>query len=144
MIGFGGTEVVGGGEMIFPSSSGLLVLEEDSGSVVQRLTQSLSYAGLGVTRSFDLQATRAVHTGCACPHHGTSQCNCQLIVLLVYESQSPPTTLVLEGRDGQTWVSLVHTAGERINPYLIDQVMDILKPVEPISILEESSLDAGE
>jgi len=130
--------------MIFPSSRCLLVLKEDSGVVVRRLTQSLSNSGLTINRSFDLQATQAVHAGCTCPHHGTSQCTCQLIVLLIYESQKPPATLVLEGRDGQTWVSLVYTVGERLNPYLVDQIVDILQPVESFSDLEEVSLDAGE
>jgi hypothetical protein len=74
--------------------------------VAAGLTQTLAQNGLGVTRSFDLHSARAAHTNCACPHHGTALCDCQLVILLVYEQGNGPVTLLVHGRDGQTSLSL--------------------------------------
>lgn len=43
-------------------------------------------------QSFDLRTARARHPdveGCACPHHGTTECTCQYVVALAY----PPVPL---------------------------------------------------
>jgi hypothetical protein len=128
--------------MLYQGSKCLAVLPEETNQVVDLLTQDLSRDEIQVTRSFDLQATRAVHVGCSCPHHGTDQCTCQLIVLLIYERQNPPITLVLEGRDGQTWVSLVMTPGEKVLPHLLDIIQAILLPDTAVEILTDESVDA--
>ncbi len=128
--------------MLYQGSKCLAVLPEDTNQVVDLLTHDLSNHEIQVTRSFDLQATRAVHTGCSCPHHGTGKCTCQLIVLLVYERQNPPLTLVLEGRDGQTWVSLVLTPGEKVLPHLLEIIRTTLLPDIPGEILSEESVAA--
>ena len=74
------------------------------GQFVEPLKAALGAQALVVVQSFDLQSTRAAHEGCTCPHHGTSQCSCELVVLLVYGAQGDPLSLVLDGRDGQTYV----------------------------------------
>ncbi len=128
--------------MLYQGSKFLAVLPEDTNQVVDLLTHELSNHEIQVTRSFDLQATRAVHAGCSCPHHGTKKCTCQLIVVLVYERQNPPLTLVLEGRDGQTWVSLVLAPGEKVLPHLLEIIRATLLPDIPVEILSEESVDA--
>ena len=71
--------------------------------VVSRiLTRSLEIAGYQVILSFDLQRARAVHTPCVCPHHGNAECDCQMIVLLVYLSDGKPYPLLIHGRDRVT------------------------------------------
>jgi hypothetical protein len=128
--------------MYYQGSNCLAVLPEDTNQVVDLLTQELSGKEIQVIRSFDLQATRAVHVGCSCPHHGTDQCACQLIVLLVYERQNPPITLVLEGMDGKTWVSLVLIPGEKILPHILDIIRMTLLPGTAVEILTDESVDA--
>ncbi len=128
--------------MYYQGSKCLAVLPEETDPVVDLLSHELSNHEIQVTRSFDLQATRAVHAGCSCPHHGTEKCTCQLIVLLVYERQNPPLTLVLEGRDGQTWVSLVLTPGEKVLPHLLEIIRATLLPDIPVELLSEESVDA--
>lgn len=128
--------------MLYQGSKCLAVLPEDTNEVVDLLSQELPKSDLQITRSFDLQATRAVHAGCSCPHHGTEQCTCQLIVLLVYEGQNPPITLVLEGRDGQTWVSRVSTPGEKILPHILDLIRTTLLPDTAVEVLTDESVDA--
>lgn len=71
------------------------------------ISARLERAGLRVYRSFDLRSAHTVESSCACPYHGTEACDCQMVVLLVYEGQGTPATLVLHGHEGRTWMSLV-------------------------------------
>ncbi|MDD5371392.1 MAG: hypothetical protein PHQ40_20110 [Anaerolineaceae bacterium] len=112
---------------MYSNSNRLLALAQHSGYLIGELTQALTNRGIVVNRSFDLQSTRAVHTGCGCPYHGTSQCTCQLIVLLIYQLQQPPLTLALEGRDGLTWVSVVHVPGETTDTHLVTLIVESLQ-----------------
>jgi hypothetical protein len=77
--------------------------------VAARLSRGLSEAGLQVTRSFDLQSARQTlrePETCPCPHHGTTDCTCQYVVLLVGGAPGSPLTLVAHGHDGRTHVSI--------------------------------------
>lgn len=85
----------------------------------------LSQAGLRVLQTFDLNAARRPAAEVPCPHHGMENCDCQLVVLLVYEpfdstsGRSPvpePTTLILHGTDGKTSLSLIHDSLHPANP----------------------------
>jgi hypothetical protein len=67
----------------------------------------LAADGMKVIRSFDLQTARAAHVDCTCPHHGKDECDCQLVVLLVYDDQGTPITLVAHGKDNKTHFALV-------------------------------------
>ena len=82
----------------------LLVIDADCSQFIEPLKKELSDAGLWAVQSFDLRSTRALHEGCTCPNHGTSQCTCELVVLLVYRPVGGPVTLTLDGRDGKTFV----------------------------------------
>ncbi len=82
--------------------------------VLPRLKQQLGRAGLRVMQTFDLRLTSPLKLGyCPCPHHGTDQCDCQLIVLLVYGKEGRPVSLILHGNDRQTWLSLIDHPGQR-------------------------------
>jgi hypothetical protein len=72
---------------------------------LQLTKQQLSRAGLHSVQTFDLHAARLGLHGCACPNHGTEECDCQMIVLLVYGEGVEPATLILHGNNGQTWIS---------------------------------------
>ena len=97
-------------------TSPLLALQIDSEAAVALVTDALTIAGLQVVSSFDLQVARSDHTGCTCPHHDTAQCNCQMVVLLVYDQKNPPVTLVAHSYDGQTRFALVDSPQQRPNP----------------------------
>lgn len=76
--------------------------------VLPWLKQQLERAGLRVMQTFDLRLAAPLDQGyCDCPHHGTAQCDCELVVLLLYGSEETPASLILHGNDGQTWLSLV-------------------------------------
>ncbi len=85
----------------------LVELNMDCDEAINWVEHRIEDAGLQATRSFDFQNARSAHTHCDCPHHGTEQCDCQLIVLLVYDTDDDLVTLVVHGRDGRTQIKMV-------------------------------------
>lgn len=86
--------------------------------------QQLTRAGLRTVQTFDLHAARAALHDCRCPNHGTDQCDCQLLVLLVYGALEEPVSLIMHGNDGQTWISVSEDV--RTDAGLADQIRKIL------------------
>lgn len=87
----------------------LLSLPTDWSNASEQLREALATAGLQVTQSFDLQTARAALADpscCPCPYHGTTECTCQYLVLLVSHQDVPPMSLVLHGHDDWTHISL--------------------------------------
>src|SRR6266540_2342627 len=82
-----------------------LTLSENCKQVDGWVRARLSRARLRVVQTFDLQIARLAHPDCSCPHHGTEQCSCQLVILLIYGKQEEPATLVIHGQDEKTWLS---------------------------------------
>ena len=70
------------------------------------VSNQLLKAGLRSVQTFDLHTARAALHDCDCPHHGTDQCDCQMVVLMVYGKTEEPATLMLHGNDGTTWLSI--------------------------------------
>ncbi len=95
-----------------------LVLDQTCDQVLDWVNQQLTSAGLRAVQTFDLQVARLAHPDCPCPHHGTNDCNCQMVVLLIYRKQDDPATLVIHGQDGRSWVSLAGPVGKRTNQHL--------------------------
>jgi hypothetical protein len=95
--------------------SPFLSLNEPCDEVLPWLKQCLAAANLHVVQTFDLHDARHALVDCSCPHHGTDQCDCQMVVLLVYTGESWPATLILHGNDGRTWLSLVDRPGQPAN-----------------------------
>jgi hypothetical protein len=93
--------------------------------VAEYLTQVLNNSGYEVIRSFDLQRAREVHTSCACSYHGTADCNCQLIILLVYLQTEQPRTLVLHGKNGVSHLGW----GDELSPQDESMMLSMFKEV---------------
>ena len=98
------------------------------------LKEQLDAASLRVVQTFDLHSTRHRVGDCPCPHHGTEQCDCQLIVLLVYGTSAEPATLILHGNDGQTWLSIVEHPGQRPGRQAIEVIRRALGTSRPAGI----------
>lgn len=109
-------------------TSVILTLQSDSQAAIERSIRRLEQSSLQVVRSFDLKVARAAHVGCTCPHHGTEQCDCQMVVLLVYGQDGPPVTLVAHGHDGQTHIALVDTPEQRPAPQLVEAILQAMLP----------------
>lgn len=92
----------------------LLSVDRSCKATLRWAKRRFSKAGLRVLPTFDLHDARLGIADCSCPHHGTSECDCQMVVLLVYGQQSQPATLILHGNDGQSWLSLVNTPAQQV------------------------------
>ena len=112
-----------------------VAMDQPCTKVQNWVNQQLTGAGLHAVQTFDLQVARLAHTDCACPHHGTAECNCQMVVLLIYLEKGDPVTLVIHGQDNRTWLSLASPTGQRTNPHLEVIVRRILTPRTPNALL---------
>lgn len=101
---------------------GLPTLNMNADKAILQITQMLTRVGLQVLQSFDLQTTRAGQIRCRCPHHDSDQCDCQMVVLLIYGLDATPSTLVAHGHDGKTYLSLVDAPGQRPESGLSDLI----------------------
>lgn len=108
-----------------------LVLEQTCDRVLSWVNRQLTGAGFRVVQTFDLQVARLAHPDCPCPHHGTDDCDCQMVVLLVYQKHDTPATLVIHGQDGRSWVSLASPVGKRANHHLEMAIRRLLIPQTP-------------
>ncbi len=91
----------------------------DCDQAVGWLDEKLRLAGLAVLRTFDLQVARQAQSACGCPNHPAGQCDCQMVVLLVYQAGHRPVTIVAHGSDGGTAFSVVDAPHQRA-----DQVVE--------------------
>lgn len=91
------------------------------------LKERLAPANLRVVQTFDLTTARQALGGCPCPHHGTEQCDCQMVVLLIYANGVEPATLILHGNDGQSWLSLVERPGQQPGEKMVRAIQKALK-----------------
>jgi len=115
----------------------LVTVQANCEEATIQAAQLLSSAGLRVVRSFDLRSARMAHAECTCPHHGTAQCTCQFVVLLIYGQGGAPVTLVAHGHDGQTWLSLVDTPQQPAELRLRDEIVQALSPASFVPLSHE-------
>lgn len=101
-------------------------LKIDAEQALPLITSLLAELGYQVLPSFNLQAARASQAGCTCPHHGTVECDCQMIVLLIYGQADQPASLVVHGQDGKTFLSLVDTPQQRPDRQMFSQILKAL------------------
>jgi hypothetical protein len=104
----------------------LLTLNLDSKNAVNRIIDRLTADGMQVIRSFDLKTARAAHVDCKCPHHGKDECDCQLVVLLVYDEQGTLLILVAHGKDNKTHFALADPPERVQEEILKNKILDAL------------------
>jgi hypothetical protein len=91
-----------------------------------KVSRQLREAGLRTVQTFDLHSAMAGIDGCSCPNHGTDECDCQMVVLLVYGDTAEPASLILHGNSKQTWVSLADSIFQHPNPQLQSSIQKAL------------------
>jgi hypothetical protein len=104
--------------------SPFLAINQSCDKALKWSRELLLQAGLRPVQTFDLHAARAGLHDCPCPNHGMVDCDCQMVVLLVYGNaedvstplNTSPVTLMLHGNDGQTWLSIADSPRERSDP----------------------------
>jgi hypothetical protein len=103
-----------------------IVFDSDAASAVTAVTASLLRRGLYVVRSFDLRSALAAHPECTCPHHGTAECTCQLVVLLVYAEDAGPAVVTLHTHEARTQAKIVRGATTQPDPRLVEPILRAL------------------
>lgn len=92
---------------------------------IAQIADRLWAAGFRVDQSFNLQLASQMNANCNCPHHGTSNCTCQVTVLLVYDaSGNPPLTLLIHGYENQCLILIPDNPAT--NPDLQANVLESL------------------
>jgi|GEM_PF-1750339 len=66
---------------------------------------------LRVSRSFDLQSACSAFSDNICRSHGEESCDCQLVVLLVYDGDQIPVSVVLHGHNGMSQIGIADDLG---------------------------------
>ena len=92
-----------------------ITIEIPCEDAVHRIIGAMEAAGFRVTRSFDLQSAREAliqPDACACPYHGTAECDCQYVILLVHSAAPQPYSVIVHGHDRFTHVSLVNSKSD--------------------------------
>jgi hypothetical protein len=100
-----------------------ILLNADSETAAQTVTTILARQGHRVLRSFDLRSALTAQPDRICPCHGTSPCNCQFVVLLIYGGAARPVVVIAHGHDQETSLQLVSDPQERNDSYLAGEVM---------------------
>ena len=108
------------------TNSPFVIFNKNCDEAVPWAVHKLESAGFQAMRTFDLQAARHAHLDCACPHHGTAECNCQMVVLLVYQANNPPASLLIHGSDETSSFFLVNTPQQSISPTMERNIQDAL------------------
>lgn len=107
--------------------SHFLTLTCDCDEALRWTRSRLARAGLRSMQTFDLHMARHALGNCPCPHHGTAECDCQMVVLLVYGAADEPLTLILHGNEGVTWVSFAEEAGRKAAAKLLGAIRHALE-----------------
>lgn len=127
------------------NTSPFLSINHPCDEALQWTKQQLSQASLRVVQTFDLHTVRLAMHDCPCPNHGIEECDCQMVVLLVYGKvadvstlptvvNTSPATLILHGNDGQTWVSIANDLQQQTDAKLINSIRQALEVKSSVSI----------
>ncbi len=113
------------------SASPFVTIEKTGEETIYWTIQLLENAGLQVVRTFDLREARLSHPECPCPHHGTEACNCQMSVLLIYQKERSPASMLIHSFQDTTWLYLVDTPEQSVDRNLGLMIQEILSQSVP-------------
>ncbi|MFA5873149.1 MAG: hypothetical protein WC832_04220 [Anaerolineales bacterium] len=116
------------------SASPFVTIEKPGEETIYWTIRQLENAGLQVIRTFDLREARLSHPDCPCPHHGTEACNCQMSVLLIYQEEQSPASILIHSFLDTTWLYLVDTPEQPVDRNLDLLIREILTLPVPGSI----------
>jgi hypothetical protein len=116
----------GSGVSEVPPLAGNMSTYNGSWFILDQVIPALRENGLEVLKSFDLQEARRDHLDCACPHHDSALCNCQVAVFLIYGIDREPVTLLFHSRDGGVELSMVDDPAHPTAQRKIDRILQAL------------------
>ncbi|MBI5353617.1 MAG: hypothetical protein HZB50_13325 [Chloroflexi bacterium] len=101
---------------------------------MQSTKKQLSQADLRSVQTFDLHSARIGLHDCPCPNHGTHECDCQMVILLVFGKTAEPVTLIMHGNGGQTWFSIADNSLQQADAKLIATIQHALEGEKSVPI----------
>jgi len=104
---------------------------------MQWTKKQITRAGLRPVQTFDLHTARLALHDCPCPNHGAEDCDCQMVILLVYGNTHEPVTLILHGNDGQTWLSFADGPRQGADSKLITLIRQALDTRTPAKVSQD-------
>jgi hypothetical protein len=107
--------------------SPFLTMNHSCDKTLQWTKKQLAQDGLLAVQTFDLHTARVGLHDCSCPNHGTDECDCQMVILLVYGKDLDPVTLILHGSNGQTWLSISDSPSQGANIELTATIQKTLE-----------------
>lgn len=113
------------------------VLELPCDQAVVWVTNRMTTLGLVVMQTFNLRIAQIIRADCPCPIHGTGECDCQVIVMLVYRTGSEPSTLLVHGFGGRTWLSLANPAQRPMDKHLEENIRSSLALSLPVTAKQD-------
>ena len=112
------------------SLTSILTLRQSVEATVAWAIQRLIARGFQVELTFDLHAARMSQVDCPCPYHGTGDCTCQMVVLLIHRPKALPVTIVVHGHDDRTSLSLVDMANQSTDESIIQALLSVIENSE--------------
>jgi hypothetical protein len=100
----------------------ILTLNKEAETAVTWILSLLHAHGFHVERTFDLHIARLAQTHCPCPHHGTEDCSCQMVVLLIHGNGQQLVTIIIHGNESQTCISLVESVNQPAGTKVIELI----------------------
>lgn len=100
----------------------ILTLNKEAETAVTWMLSLLHAHGFHVERTFDLHIARLAQTHCPCPHHGTEDCSCQMVVLLIHGNDQKPVTIIIHGNESQACLSLVESENKPAGTKVIELI----------------------
>jgi hypothetical protein len=120
------------GEM--SKETAFLIRDQTCDEAVAWMVKQIRQAGMKVIPTFDLQIARHAQGACPCPHHGTRQCDCQMIVLLVYWEDRTPVTIIAHGYNHQTRFVIIDNPQQQADPILSGYIRQLVAfPPQPVN-----------
>lgn len=116
------------------TTSSFLIVDLPCDMALQAAKKKLLQGGLRALQTFDLHTARHTQQDCPCPHHGTADCDCQMVVLMVYGESAEPVPLILHGSDGQTRFSIADDPSQRIDKKLVAFIKEALDIRAAVSV----------
>jgi hypothetical protein len=108
------------------STSPFMTVEKTGEDTISWTIHLLENTGLRVMRTFDLCGASVMQPSCPCPQHGTEACDCQISILLIYQKEQPPASLLIHSYQETTWLHLVNTPEQPIDKALEILICDTL------------------
>ncbi len=91
-------------------STPLFIVTQNCDQVIDQVSQQLASAGFQTLPTFNLRTTLPADRCCDTP---PEECECQMVILLVYGKEGPPFTLSLFGEKGTTTVAMNNDPSDR-------------------------------